>query len=83
MHRSGKFAILGVALMIVGFPLDNLAKEYYYQWILSQYGNPPPPIAPIAFTGFIFLVPIGFILLLYSIYLFLSDYRIVAEKKQR
>ena len=81
MHRSVKFAVVGVVLIVAGFVLDAFAKWYYYQSILSQYGNPPPPIAPIAFTAFIFLVPIGIIFLVYSIYLFFKDNRVTIEKR--
>ena len=73
--------MVGVALIISGFVLDEFAKWYYYQSIITQYGDHPPPIAPIAFTGFFFWVPIGFIFLMYSIYLFFSDYRVIVEKK--
>jgi len=76
------YAISGLVMITAGVLLDEIVKWNYYQSILSQYGYPPPPIVPIAFTGFIFMVPVGVIFLLYSVYLFFSEYRISVTKRE-
>lgn len=69
MTRATKCIIAGLVLIILGFLLNELAIWICYWLALINAGEYPPPMAPIAFTGFIFLVPIGVAVLLYGLYL--------------
>jgi hypothetical protein len=81
MHRAAKYSIAGIIYILSGVVLDEFAIWWTYQAILASYsGTVPPPICPIPFTGFIVLVPIGFALLIYSGYIFFSEYEIVSKK---
>jgi hypothetical protein len=82
MNRAAKYGISGIISIVSGFVLNELAKWVYYQAILASYsGTVPPPICPIAFTGFIALVPLGVVLLMYSGYIIYSEYEIVKKRE--
>jgi len=71
MTRSTKIGVAGFILVLAGLILNDLAIRIYYWQILLEYAdNPtPPPIPPIAGTVFLLLIPMGLILIVYSLYL--------------
>ena len=84
MNKAIKYAVIGISLIVAGLVLNQLAMWIYEQSILSSYpGEYPPPIAPLAGTLFLALIPIGLIFFVYSVYLMFREYRveIVIEKK--
>ncbi len=81
MNRAGKYGFSGILLISAGLVLNELAIWLYYQIALASL----PPIEPhsiagLAGTAFIFLVPVGVLLLVCSLYLFYSEYEIVSKK---
>lgn len=80
MNQATKYAVTGVVLIALGLFLNELMIWLYWQTALSISGEYPPPLAPIAGTIFILLVPVGLIFLGYSAYLTLRDYRVEIRK---
>ncbi|MDF1537578.1 MAG: hypothetical protein P1Q69_01570 [Candidatus Thorarchaeota archaeon] len=80
MNKATKFAVIGVALIVTGLLLNELAVWMYWQTALSNQGNPPHSIAPIAGTAFLLLIPPGLISLASSTYLVLREYRVEIRK---
>ncbi len=68
--------MLGVALIVTGLLLNELAIWMYWQAALSYQGAYPPPIAPIAGTAFLLMIPVGLVSLGYSAYLVHREYRV-------
>ena len=82
MNRTKKYAVIGIVLIVAGFVLNYLAIWFYYYLTLSQYPSQyPPPVAPLAGTGFLFLIPIGVLFLIYSAYLFFKDYQVTIRRR--
>lgn len=75
--------MIGIVLIVAGLILNYLAIwQYYLMW--SQYPSQyPPPVAPIAGTGFLFLIPIGVLFLIYSAYLFYKDYQVTERRRSK
>jgi len=72
--------VIGVALIVTGLLLNELAMWMYWQTALSYQGEYPPPIPPIAGTAFLLLIPPGLISLGFSAYLILKEYRVEIRK---
>ena len=82
MDRATKYGISGIISIIAGLVLNELAIWLYYQIALASLPPiEPHSIAPIAGTGFIFLIPVGVILLVCSGYLFFSEYEVSVTKR--
>ena len=71
MTRSTKIGVAGFILVLAGLILNDLAIRIYYWQILLEYADTPypPPIAPLAGTVFLMLIPLGLILIGYSLYM--------------
>ncbi|TFG08261.1 hypothetical protein EU538_07435 [Candidatus Thorarchaeota archaeon] len=69
LKRSSKYLIAGVILIILGVVLNQLAIWVYNWSFMPEPGEIPPPVAVIAGTIFLALIPIGLILVLYGLYL--------------
>jgi len=82
VNRAAKYGFSGILSIIAGLVLNELAIWLYYQIALASYsGTDPSPLANIVGTGFLFLVPVGLILLVCSGYLFFSEYQVSVTKK--
>ncbi len=82
MNRAVKYGVSGVLSIIAGIALNELAIWLYYQMALASYsGTHPPPLAIIVGTGFLILVPVGVLLMVYSGYILFSEYEIVPKKE--
>lgn len=80
MNQATKFALVGIVLIALGLFLNELVIWLYWQTALSIPGDYPPPLAPIAGSIFLLLVPAGLISLGCSAYLTFRDYRIEIRK---
>jgi uncharacterized membrane protein YidH (DUF202 family) len=81
LNRAKKYAAFGIVLIVAGLILNYLAVWLYYQ-MWSQYPSQyPPPVAPLAGTGFLLLIPIGILFLVYSAYLFCKDYQVTIRRR--
>jgi multisubunit Na+/H+ antiporter MnhB subunit len=82
LNRAKKYALIGIVLIAAGLVLNYLAIWLYYYLTLSQYPSQyPPPIGPLVGTGFLFLIPIGVLFLIYSAYLFFKDYQVTIRRR--
>ncbi len=69
LRRSSKYVTVGVILIVLGFLLNQVVIWLFYQAVMPEPGEIPPPVAVIAGTVFLALIPIGLILVLYGLYL--------------
>ncbi|TFF95116.1 hypothetical protein EU546_03860 [Candidatus Thorarchaeota archaeon] len=69
MKRSSKYVVVGIILIVLGIVLNQLAIWIYYWSVMPEPGEIPPPVAAIAGTAFLALIPIGLIIVLYGLYL--------------
>ncbi|TFF95115.1 hypothetical protein EU546_03855 [Candidatus Thorarchaeota archaeon] len=69
LRRSTKYIFAGILLVIAGFVLNLGLVWFATRGITDDWGDTPPPIVPYPYTVFLFLVPLGLILLVYGLFL--------------
>ncbi|MCK5239528.1 MAG: hypothetical protein KAR33_08280 [Candidatus Thorarchaeota archaeon] len=65
---------------MMGLLLNELVIWMYWQTALSYAGEYPPPLAPIAGTVFLLMIPAGLVSLGCSTYFLFREYRLEIRK---